>query len=1067
MTRVVELPPPSRLAADGYVPGGWWHTTEEEGRIVCDLCPRECHLKPGDRGFCFVRENVGGEMFLSTYGKSTGFCLDPIEKKPLNHFYPGTSVLSFGTAGCNLGCKFCQNWSISKSREVERLSELAGPEAIAQAALQFGSRSVAFTYNDPVIWAEYAIDTAKACRAVGVKTVAVTAGYISPAARRPFYDVMDAANVDLKGFTEDFYYKLTSSHIAPVLDTLRWLKHETNVWFEITNLIIPRANDSSDELQQMCDWILNNCGDGVPVHFTAFHPDFKLTDREPTPPETLLRAYEIATRTGLKFPYVGNIQSQREQTTYCPNCRQPLIQRSGYYILQYDIDNSRCRHCHTSIAGHFENQPGDWGPRRQPVRISDFQQPLLSLAPQGKAIMSETKPLMEPATSETAPMAVPKFSPEQDNAILTAAAGLLTASVLKQTVQLQDPVLADIIQLPVLGVFVTAKRGGHLRGCCGSFGEPMPLLSAIAQAAARTATDDHRFPPIVAEELPFLDLDVWILHSIAPVSAAGEARKDVVQIGKHGLTIARGQQRGLLLPGVAIENNLDAEGFLRQVCLKANLPPTAWKDSDVVLETFEGHEIAGSLAALVPGVGHDVSPQFSAEDVQGLAAFCRENIFAHLQRATPSYFAFGLPDGNVSGVILTLRVDELRWAQTHRISLREGLPLQSTLSSFAESLAQGLARSVDITAEEMDQAHVELTILTDAAVHGRGTGPDLRGIDPSKRGVMALERGKSGFVYDPALSTVELVQQALELGQIVAPESTALFSLRVQTNARRAKASNTPQPIAGEAVRPPAVAGTFYPADPEELRQLVDQCLSAYLPQPEVWPAVMVPHAGLIYSGKLAAQTFERVKIPGTVIVIGPKHTPQGVEWSVAPHAVWQLPGAEIAADPELAQKLAEAIPGLLLDAAAHHREHGVEVELPFLARLAPQVRVVGIAIGTANLQRCKAFAAGLASVIRQMPEPPLLVISSDMNHYATDEENRRLDAIALEAMESLDPEKLFNTVQEQQISMCGVMPAVIVMETLKLLGGLTECRRVGYATSAEVSKDTSRVVGYAGMLLK
>ncbi|NIP85050.1 MAG: AmmeMemoRadiSam system radical SAM enzyme, partial [Planctomycetales bacterium] len=233
MSRVVTLPPQEGSWDDGARVGGWWHTHPDQDRIVCDLCPRECHLKPGDRGFCFVRENRDGQMALSTYGRSTGFCVDPIEKKPLNHFFPGTSVLSFGTAGCNLGCKFCQNWDISKSRETARLSDQASAEAIATAAADLGCRSVAFTYNDPVIWAEYAIDTARACHQRGIKTVAVTAGYITPVARPSFFEVMDAANVDLKAFTEDFYQHLTLSHLQPVLDTLRWLKEETDVWLEI------------------------------------------------------------------------------------------------------------------------------------------------------------------------------------------------------------------------------------------------------------------------------------------------------------------------------------------------------------------------------------------------------------------------------------------------------------------------------------------------------------------------------------------------------------------------------------------------------------------------------------------------------------------------------------------------------------------------------------------------------------------------------------------------------------------------------------------------------------------
>ncbi len=350
----------------------WWHTVPETGRISCNLCPRACQLKPGDRGFCFVRENRDGQMLLSTYGRSTGFCIDPIEKKPLNHFYPGTSVLSFGTAGCNLGCKFCQNWDISKSRAVEKLSEAAMPEAIAEAAHELGCRSVAFTYNDPVVWAEYAIDTARACRARGIKTVAVTAGYITPEARGPFYEFMDAANVDLKGFTEDFYWHLTQSHLQPVLDTLRWLKTETDVWFEITNLIIPQANDSPDELQRMCRWVLDNLGDEVPVHFTAFHPDFRMKDRPNTPHETLLSAYEIARQEGLKYIYVGNVHDRAHSSTYCRGCGELLIDRDWHQLHKYELRDNRCARCNTIIPGRFDAAPGTWGPRRLPVDMSRF-----------------------------------------------------------------------------------------------------------------------------------------------------------------------------------------------------------------------------------------------------------------------------------------------------------------------------------------------------------------------------------------------------------------------------------------------------------------------------------------------------------------------------------------------------------------------------------------------------------------------------------------------------------------------------------------------------------------------
>jgi AmmeMemoRadiSam system radical SAM enzyme len=356
-------------------PGRYWHpgagtAAAEVQTIVCDLCPRGCVLKDGDRGFCFVRRNEGGQMLLTTYGKSTGFCVDPIEKKPLNHFLPGTSVLSFGTAGCNLGCQFCQNWSISKSREIEILSDAANPEDIAQAAKRLGCKSIAFTYNDPVIWAEYAIDTAKACHEIGLKTVAVTAGYITDLARPEFYSVMDAANVDLKAFTEKFYKRLTLAALQPVLDTLCWLRNESNVWFEITNLVIPDENDSVDEIARMSDWIATNIGDDVPLHFTAFHPDFRLMDHPPTPPETLIRAREQAIKAGLKYVYAGNTHDTKAGSTYCPKCKECLIERDWYDILAYNMKGNKCGNCGTVIPGLFEDRPGDWGRRRVPVQLS-------------------------------------------------------------------------------------------------------------------------------------------------------------------------------------------------------------------------------------------------------------------------------------------------------------------------------------------------------------------------------------------------------------------------------------------------------------------------------------------------------------------------------------------------------------------------------------------------------------------------------------------------------------------------------------------------------------------------
>jgi pyruvate formate lyase activating enzyme len=339
-----------------------------DGRMQCDLCPRDCILRDGQRGMCFVRRRVGDEMRLTTYGRSSGFCVDPIEKKPLDHFYPGSSVLSFGTAGCNLACKFCQNWDISKARDMDRLADQASPEMIAQSALRLGCKSVAFTYNDPVIFAEYAMDVADACRAHGVKSVAVTAGYIHAEARRDFYRHIDAANVDLKAFTEEFYAKVCVAHLEPVKDTLRYLVRETDVWTEITTLLIPGQNDGDEELQRLSDWVLAELGPDVPLHFTAFHPDYRMLDVQATPYATLRRARDIAKRTGLHHVYTGNVHDAEGGTTYCTGCSAPLIERDWYDVRGYHLDaEGRCTRCKTPLAGRYEAARGHFGRRRIPV----------------------------------------------------------------------------------------------------------------------------------------------------------------------------------------------------------------------------------------------------------------------------------------------------------------------------------------------------------------------------------------------------------------------------------------------------------------------------------------------------------------------------------------------------------------------------------------------------------------------------------------------------------------------------------------------------------------------------
>jgi pyruvate formate lyase activating enzyme len=342
---------------------------QSDGRIECELCPRFCKLNDGQRGFCFVRQRSGDRMILTTYGRSSGFCIDPIEKKPLNHFFPGSSVLSFGTAGCNLGCRFCQNWDISKAREWDKLTETASPDQIARTAEGLGCRSVAFTYNDPVIFAEYAIDVARACRERGIQTVAVTAGYIAKTPRMEFYRHMDGANVDLKGFTDQFYHRVCFGKLGAVLDTLKYLRNETDVWFEVTTLLIPGENDSEAELTRAAEWFRANLGTDVPWHFTAFHPDFKMLDKPSTPAATLTRARRIARSQGLHYVYTGNVHDLEGASTWCPSCGNLLVERDWFRLGRWNLAGNRCAFCSWEVVGRFDEKPGTWGARRMPVSL--------------------------------------------------------------------------------------------------------------------------------------------------------------------------------------------------------------------------------------------------------------------------------------------------------------------------------------------------------------------------------------------------------------------------------------------------------------------------------------------------------------------------------------------------------------------------------------------------------------------------------------------------------------------------------------------------------------------------
>ena len=643
---------------------------------------------------------------------------------------------------------------------------------------------------------------------------------------------------------------------------------------------------------------------------------------------------------------------------------------------------------------------------------------------------------------------------------------MVAAAVTRRPVRLADATLCGAALQTIMGAFVSLKRRGRLRGCCGVFGVPTTLGDAISQAARRTATEDVRLPPVSPGELPYLHLEVWLLDGPKPVTSRGANRVSDVIVGRHGLVIRRGNASGLLLPGVAVENRFDAEAFLEQVCLKANLPPTAWKEEDTALATFEGRAIAGPFDPRIAAEATATSSTFlNAAQVVQLADHCRENILALVQGTMPSCFSQGCADGTVQGMSVRVRLsDDPEIPRFSRLSLRPGLPLQSTLYNLAEVAARTVG-SHGIGSQQLAGLRVDLTVLWDPAMHGTVMEPDFDGLDATRRALLVLEGTRSAWAYNPQQSASDLLAVATREAQIKNPDTALVLSLATESTESSVMVAEVPRPQAGSKIRAPAVAGSFYPGEAQTLWKLVEDLLGEAGRQPDPWPAVLVPHAGLNFSGRIAAAVFRHVEIPDVVIILGPKHTRAGVEWAVAPHDAWALPGATVASDPALASQLAAAIPDLTLDALAHEREHSIEVQLPLLARLAPSVRVVGITLGAATLDRCLQFASGLAEVLRRRAEKPLLVISSDLNHYASDVENRRLDAIALAALERLDPAEVYDTIAQHKISMCGLLPAVIVLETLRQLGTLRTSQRVAYATSAEVSGDATRVVGYAGML--
>lgn len=662
---------------------------------------------------------------------------------------------------------------------------------------------------------------------------------------------------------------------------------------------------------------------------------------------------------------------------------------------------------------------------------------------------------MANATANPPPLV--QLTEEQQQRLLVYTASVIKAACLETTPR-DD--LGDLEELPVMGVYVSLKRRGRLRGCCGSFGKAGSLGGVLRDAAQRTTQEDPRFPPVSRIELAHLDLEVWLLFGGDRITEEGEARIQAITVGRHGLGVVREQNRGLLLPGVAVENQWDAEEFLNQVCIKAQLPPSAWREANTQLRRFEGVAYQGRILSETEARAYPPTGLlYDLDQLSTCTQFYTQALGALVAGQTPELVCATVPDQTVHGVIVNIRTPDGRELSASRLEPRAVFPLQATLGQLCQRMAEHLR-----TVSQPGSYGFDLTLLYDPALHGTVAEPDLAGLEPRERAIYVLERNRSCLIYHAEASVEDLFNRTVQLAQVRETQQAVVVSFQAQSTRSVTAVQSIPVPRSGPEIRPPAVAGKFYPADPAELQQALDPLLDGEVERRPA-TAALVPHAGWRFCGKLAGEVLKRIEWPRTVIVLSPKHTRLGVDWAVAPHQTWAFPGGRVASNANLAKRLSEAIPGLLLDAGAHREEHGIEVELPLIARLAPETQVVGITIGYGNLEQCDRVAAGLATVLAELEEIPLLLISSDMNHFASDTQTRALDTVALEALEQLDPDALFHTVRRQHISMCGLLPAVVVLKTLHRLDRLKQAERVGYATTADVTGDPNRVVGYAGML--
>jgi AmmeMemoRadiSam system protein B/AmmeMemoRadiSam system protein A len=690
-------------------------------------------------------------------------------------------------------------------------------------------------------------------------------------------------------------------------------------------------------------------------------------------------------------------------------------------------------------------------------------------------------------------MTEPYLSEPQQIALFHAV-GRRIASIVTNTrgVRIAEQV-PEIAAIPLLGAFVSLKRDSELRSCMGTLSDQISLGEAVEQATIHAAKDDPRFSPITAAELFELNMEIWLLWGMKRVAARGIERLNVLEIGRHGIQISRGGNRGLLLPGVALEYGMNAQAFWEAGCRKAGLPNDAWLDDRSLLHTFEGRAIHGPLSAtenidkktademIFAAKFNRTGPRvagptlFEAEEIRNV---CMATFRGMVEGVSPASYFPGLFDGNVSGISLAFYSPERPPLICSKISVRPDVQFQSSLIELLRVLGRQVER-LGTTVRDLQNALIELVVFWDPTIHGNANRHDLSQVDSAYRSIMLSSPQGWLIQFDPNRNAEEILEDSVNFLKMDDPDLGEIISFETVSTTSKVFLTSVSKSNRGDENRPAAVAGAFYPANADQMNRELDRMLHGTVAKRRSCSAVMIPHAGWQYSGRLAVQTLAQVSIPKRVIILAPKHRANGIDWAIAPNRFWNLPGRNVESDIEFAESMIHAVELFEFDAAAHAQEHSIEVQLPILARLAPKTQVIGLVMATSSWEMIRQGAAQLAVFLGSFLNPssndssemPLFIISSDMNHYADEATTRRIDRIALEAIydavKKSRPEYALETVREYQISMCGIVPAVFAMETLRHLGKLNSVEEVGYTTSAELSGDTSRVVGYAGLLFQ